>query len=75
MSDGSSGPRELPDADDRTNCERFLEAVEELYWLTLNPRQVDLCRDSDGRLYPGDPEPATNQEPNDATDRRWSHCA
>jgi hypothetical protein len=48
---------------DPTECDAFLESVEALYYLTLNPRQVDLCRDEHGRLFPDDPEPATNQQP------------
>ena len=42
-------------------CEPYVTAVKELYHLTLNPRKLDLCRDEDGKLYPGDPEPAANQ--------------
>lgn len=46
---------------DSTNCGKYKKAVKDLYWKTLNPRQLDLCRDASGRLAPGDPEPAVNQ--------------
>ncbi|MCX6032118.1 MAG: dockerin type I repeat-containing protein [Chloroflexi bacterium] len=47
---------------DATDCGKYKKAVEDLYWQTLNPRQLDLCRDSAGKLAPDDPEPATNQK-------------
>ncbi len=45
-------------------CTTYLNAVTALYHLSRNPRQVDLCRDSNGLLYPGDTAPATNQAAN-----------
>jgi len=42
-------------------CTTYLNAMGELYHLSRNPRQVDLCRNSDGSVFTGDPQPATNQ--------------
>ena len=52
---------------DHGQCDAYLAAVDELYYLTLNPRQVDLCRDQHGQLSPDDPEPAANQTAYTAT--------
>jgi len=56
------------------NCGVYRDAVEALYWRTLNPRQLDLCRTADGKLYPGDTEPATNQKPWDAANTSMRAC-
>ncbi len=42
-------------------CATYLSAVNALYHRSRNPRQLDLCRDSSGKLYAGDAKPATNQ--------------
>ena len=60
---GSRGPAtSLRTHADTDECGKYWLAVNALYWLTLNPRQVDLCRDSHGKLYPGDPEPRYRPE-------------
>nr|MBC8447967.1 VCBS repeat-containing protein [Chloroflexota bacterium] len=48
------------------DCQKYLDAIEELYHKTRNPRQVDLCRTADGELYVDDPDPADNQGAEDA---------
>jgi hypothetical protein len=50
------------DEDGTPDCKVYRDAVDALYWKTLNPRELDLCRDAAGKLYLGDPEPATNQD-------------
>ncbi|MEZ4640489.1 MAG: PKD domain-containing protein [Caldilineaceae bacterium] len=45
----------------RSQCIIFLAAVDALYHKTRNPRQLDLCRTSDGKLFADDAKPATNQ--------------
>lgn len=42
-------------------CTEYKAAIEQLYWKSLNPRQLDLCRNASGQLYAGDPEPSANQ--------------
>ena len=73
---GSPEPRHnlpAPHRQERMRKVRDL-AVNALYALTLNPRRVDLCRDSFGKLYPGDPEPSTDQYPYDSTNAEMSDC-
>ena len=52
---------------DSTECGLYKTAVEDLYWKTLNPQGLDLCRNSAGRLSRDDPEPAANQRAYDST--------
>jgi len=55
------------DKDGVHDCDEFTDAIDTLYWKTLNPRELDLCRDDAGRLMVGDPEaiPADNRGPKD----------
>lgn len=55
------------DHDGAEDCAEFAEAIDALYWKTLNPRALDLCRDDEGRLAEGDPEPTpeSNRGPQD----------
>ncbi len=46
---------------DTDDCKAYTAAVEELYWKTQNPRDLDLCRDSSGKLSADDTAPAQNQ--------------
>ncbi len=43
---------------DKTECGLYKAAIEDLYWKSLNPRQVDLCRNEAGELFVGDPDNA-----------------
>jgi hypothetical protein len=56
-------------------CTKYQDAVEELYWRTWNPRQLDLCRNSAGELYAGDPEPDDHQKAWDANNTDMHSCA
>lgn len=53
----------------KADCDTWGEAIKSLYWQSHNPRQVDLCRDSAGRLDDLDPDPipAENRGAQDAT--------
>ncbi len=51
------------DEDKIPDCREYADAIEALYWKTLNPRDLDLCRDATGKLSVNDNNPALNQTP------------
>jgi len=56
------------------NCQKYQDAVDALYHKTRNPRQVDLCRDANGRLFPGDPEPIPEEYRGTKNDALSAKC-
>ncbi|MEI8081375.1 MAG: PKD domain-containing protein, partial [Actinomycetes bacterium] len=60
--------------DGSTDCATWDAAIEELYWGSLNPRELDLCRNSQGATYEGDPDPAKVQASWDATNAAMNWC-